>query len=401
MASIVLVWEMGTDLGHVSRLDSLASHLSRCGHSVTAIFSDLNYIKHLYPTPHSAPYRIQQGPGWTDRRLRLSRSPANLSEVLLSVGFYQPQTIADKLVQWQALFSQLQADIIIYDYAPTALLATRKIPCHKINLSDPFSNPPACSPLPLFDRYAKVSEANLAISERKLVSCINQATHKTGLADIEYAHELFAADKTFLLSIPELDPFADLRGSEKYIGPFTNQQAGTLPLTWSRFPEKKVFAYLKPTWPSLEAFLEATSKLPIQARFFIPGAPDTLVKRYQKTNFEIVTTPYDLRELKDCDLVVCHGGHSTLLQSTLSGTPTLLIPLQQEQQSIALKAVDSALALTLAHDIASSEVISSYIEDLLLNEHVRQRAKHCAQHYKQQFSAPALEVVTKYAESLS
>lgn len=401
MASIVLVWEMGTDLGHVSRLDSLASHLSRCGHSVTAIFSDLNYIKHFYPTPHSAPYRIQQGPGWTDRRLRLSRSPANLSEVLLSVGFYQPQTIADKLVQWQALFSQLQADIIIYDYAPTALLATRKIPCHKINLSDPFSNPPACSPLPLFDRYAKVSEANLAVSESKLVSCINQATHKTGLADIQYAHELFAVDKTFLLSIPELDPFSHLRHSENYIGPFTSPQTGKLSLTWSRASEKKVFAYLKPAWPNLEAFLDAASQLPIQGRFFIPGAPDTLLNRYQNTNFEIVTTPYDLSDLKLCDLVVCHGGHSTLLQSTLSGTPALLIPLQQEQQSIALKAVDSALALTLAHNIASPEVIGSCIKDLLLNEHIRQRVKHCAQHYQQQFSIPALEVVANYVESIT
>ena len=400
MARIVLIWEMGADLGHITRMNMLASNLSIRGHKVTAIFSDLSYLTQFYPGPNSASYQILQGPCWPDRRLRLSRSPANLSEVLLSVGFYQPQTIADKLVQWQALFSQLQADVIIYDYAPTALLATRKISCHKINLSDPFSNPPVCSPLPLFDRHAKVSETNLAISESKLVSCINQAAHKTGLTDIQYAHELFAADTTFLLSIPELDPFAHLRRSEKYIGPFTNPQAGKLPLAWNNTTKKKVFAYLKPTWPSLEVFLDAASQLPIQGRFFIPNAPDTLLSRHQKADIEIVTTPYDLSSVRDCDLAVCHGGHSTLLQSSLGGVPTLLIPLQQEQQCIALKAVDSALALALGSDITSPEVIGSCINNVLLSEHLRQKTKSCAQQYQQQFAKPALEFVTEYVESV-
>lgn len=388
------------DLGHFNRLDALAHHLSLRGHSVTAILSDLSAIQEVYSSLQSVPYRIVQGPNWSSRRLRLSRPPANLSEVLLSVGFYQPKILTNKLVQWQALFSQLQADMIIYDYAPTAFFATRKVSCHKINLSDPFSNPPARSPLPRFDRHAKVSEANLTISESKLVDCINQAAYQTGLREIQYAHELFAADKTFLLSIPELDPFAHLRYSEEYIGPFTSPKAGKLPLAWSNSTDKKVFAYLKPAWPNLEAFLEAVSRLRIQGRFFIPDAPEALLHRYQKTNIEIVTMPYDLSSgLKDCDLVICHGGHSTLLQSAVNGVPALLIPLQQEQQTIALKAVDSALALTLAHDIADSEVIGSCINNLLLNENFRQKAKGCAQHYQQQYNSPALEVVTQYVES--
>lgn len=401
MARIVLIWEMGADLGHITRLDMLACHLSNRGHNVTAIFSDLSSISEQYPDLQSAPYRLIQGPSWSDRRLRLSRSPASLSEVLLSVGFYQPQIIADKLVQWQALLDQLQADVIIYDYAPTALLATRKLNCHKINLSDPFSNPPTCSPLPRFDRNAKVSDANLSVSESKLIHSINQATYQTGLMGIQKVHELFAADETFLLSIPELDPFAHLRRGETYIGAFADEATKKNPLQWKKLPAKKVFAYLKPSWPNLEAFLAAISQLSVQGRFFIPGAPNNLLDRYHKADIEIVTSPYDLSSgLKDCDLTVCHGGHSTLLQSVLSGTPALLIPLQQEQQTIALRAVDSALAQTLAHDISSIEVIGTCINNVLLNGHLRRTTQRCADHYGQQFTKPAVEVVTEHVESL-
>lgn len=401
MAKIVLIWEMGADLGHITRLDMLATHLSHRGHNVTAIFSDMSAISEQYPDLQSAPYRLLQGPSWSSRRLRLSRSPANLSEVLLSVGFYQPQIIADKLVQWQALLAQLQADVIIYDYAPTALLATRTLNCHKINLSDPFSNPPACVPLPLFARNANVSDANLSVSENKLIHCINQATYQTGLMGIQKIHELFSADQTFLLSIPELDPFAHLRSGEKYIGAFANKTEKGIPLQWKKLPAKKVFAYLKPSWPNLGAFLTAVSQLAIQGRFFIPGAPDALLNQYCKADIEIVTSPYELSAgLENCDLTVCHGGHSTLLQSVLNGTPALLVPLQQEQQSIALRAVDSALGQTLAHDVGNPEVIVNSINNLLQKGHLKRTAQSCADYYCKHFSKPAIDVVTEHVESL-
>lgn len=401
MTNIVLVWEMGADLGHITRLDALARHLCVRGHTVTAIFSDLREILRIYSPPQIPPYRILQGPSWRDRRLKLSRPPASLTEVLLSVGFYKSQIIAEKLLQWKTLFANLQADVIFFDYAPAAQLAARQYTWHKINLGDPFSTPPAGSPLPLFDVNAKVSDANLMISDQRLLGVVNQALQEMKIAEIQYVHELFSADKTFLLSIPELDPFAHLRASEQYTGPI-NTPANSVHLNWNGNSGKKVFGYLKPAYPHLKEFLQGISKLHVQGRFFIPEAPLEILKQYGQSNIEIATTPYDLSsELEQCDLVVCHGGHSTLLHSVLNGIPTLLIPLQQEQLCVTQKVIASGLAVRLGHGIADTEQISAISQSVLNDADLRHAAQNCALRYKQAFTSPALETITQYVESLS
>lgn len=400
MAKIVLVWEMGADLGHVTRLDALARHLSERGHIVTAIFCDTTGVQQLYPPLTTPPYQIVQGPTWPARHQKLSRPPASLAEVLLSVGFYRAQVIVEKLVHWRTLFANLQADIILYDYAPTALLATRQYPCKRVNLSDPFSKPPACFPLPRFDQTAKVSEQNLATSEQRLVATTNQALREVGLKEIAYAHELFSADKTFLLSIRELDPFAHLRKSdEDYTGQFEIPSSAKRPITWSTGSAKKVFAYLKPSYPQLNNFLKALTRADVQGRFFIPNATSDSLQICRDSNIEIATTPYDLSNLSQCDLTICHSGHSTLLGGILRGVPSLLIPLQQEQMSVARKAVSSGFALILGHGIAEEKDILMPLNQLLVGTGFRRAAQDCAMRYQNHFAKSTLETVVEYVES--
>jgi UDP:flavonoid glycosyltransferase YjiC (YdhE family) len=400
MAKVVLVWEMGADLGHITRLDALARHLCSRGHVVTAIFSDLREIQRIY-SHHNPPYQVLQGPSWTDRRLKLTRPPASLTEVLLSVGFYKSEIVAEKLLQWKTLFADLQADIILFDYAPTAQLAARQYSWHKVNLGDPFSTPPIRSPLPLFDFNAKISDANLMISDQRLVDVINQALRKVELDEIQYAHELFSADKTFLLSIPEIDPFAHWRTSEHYVGLLKTQNNGDVNLNWRDAPGKKVFGYLKPAYPHLKQFLQAVSKLDLQGRFFIPNAPQDLLDQYQQSNIEIVTTPYDISSLEQCDLVVCHGGHSTVLHSVLNGVPVLLIPLQQEQLSVTQKAVTCGLGLWLGHGVSDVEQIRATIQATVTDSSLRLATENCASRSRQCLTSPAMEVITDYVESHS
>jgi UDP:flavonoid glycosyltransferase YjiC (YdhE family) len=398
MAKVVLVWEMGTDLGHISRLDALAQHLCRRGHRVTCIFSDLSQIPRLHTHLKVPPYQILEGPKWQERKQKLSRLPASLTEVLLSVGFYKPQTITEKITQWRKLFADLEPDVILYDYAPTALLATRDLSCPKFNLGDPFSLPPARSPLPLFAHGVKVSEANLLISDRRLVDTINESLRAFSLNEIQYVYEIFSADKTFLLSIPELDPFSFIRNLEHYIGPFHVQQSDCHPLNWENDARKRIFGYLKPLYPQLKEILSAASGLDVQGRFFIPGAPQDLLNTYHNSNIEIVTTPYDLAELKQCDLVICHAGHSTLTQSILNGVPSLLIPLQQEQMCITQKAIFSQLAAGISHQLSDVDGLKTILKNLLNDMSFRHRVENCAEHYRQHLTKSVLDTLTEHIE---
>lgn len=400
MAKVVLVWEMGADLGHVTRLDTLARHLCERGHTVTAIFSDATAIQRISTAATTHFYPILQGPSWPMRRQKLSRPPASLAEVLLSAGFYRSNVIAEKLLHWKALFSKMQADIILYDYAPTALLATRKFTGRRINLSDPFSMPPESVPLPRFDQNAKVSEQNLIISEQRLVAATNEALREVGLDEIAHAYELFKGDKSFLLSIPELDPFSHLRNSDDYIGLLEAPNFEKRKLLWnSRDKAKKVFGYLKPSYPQLNRFLKALGGAHIQGRFFIPDARQDTLDICRESNIEISDTPYDLSNLSECDLAICHAGHSTLLGNVLNGVPTLLIPLQQEQLSVTQKAISGGFALGLGHDIAEERHIISALDQLLHNDSFRRKAQSCAEYYRKRFSKSTLQTIVEYVES--
>lgn len=402
MPKIVVVWEMGADLGHVTRLDTLAKYLVGRGHEVVCIFSDVSEIQRLYPHPKTPPYRLLSGPRWPDKRLKLSRPPANLVEVLLSVGYYKAAIIAAKLADWRAIFAPLQPDIIIYDYAPTALLATRDRNCQKISLDDPFSKPPAIFPLPSFDVNAKVSSANLRVSETRLVDIVNSVLAEFKLGKIAQACDLFATDKSFLLSIPELDPFAHVRTLENYVGLMNDGRSQEkIAPNWNSLSDaKKVFGYLKPTYPKIKVFLACLVEFDIQGRFFIPHASQEVLNICRNSCVEISSRPYDLTQnMEQCDLIVCHGGHSTLLHATLGGVPALIIPLQQEQLSSAQKCVDSGLALGLGGGVENTETIKSMIHAMLYDKSFKPRAQFIADIYRNKFTRPALEIITEYIES--
>ena len=402
MPKIVVVWEMGADLGHVTRLDTLAKYLAGRGHEVVCIFSDVSEIQRLYPRPLTPSYRLLAGPSWPDKHLKLSRPPANLVEVLLSIGYYKPQVIAQKLADWRVIFAELKPDLIIYDYAPTAVLASRDLTCKKIGIDDPFSKPPDIFPLPSFDLNAKVSIANLKISEIRLVDTVNLALAQFQLGKITQASDLFATDKSFLLSIPELDPFSHLRASANYVGLIsTSGSQQKIALNWNtQSSAKKVFVYLKPNYPKIKELLSCLVKFDIQGRFFIPQASQEMLDICRSANnVEISEQPYELaKNLAECDLIICHGGHSTLMQAALCAVPTLIIPLQQEQLSTAQKCVDGGLALAFGSALTDAGKIHSIIHTILSDESFKQRNQLCSDFYKNTFTRSALEIITQYIE---
>lgn len=401
MSNVVLVWELGAELGHITRLNALALELSTRGHSVTCIVSGPEQIQQLYSSQASLPYKILTGPGWPPRSLKLSRQPANLSEVLLAVGYHNPQALAKKIADWRNIIAPHQPDIIVYDYAPTALLATKDYACVKIGLDDPFSKPPNTSPLPPFHQDSNVNLANLRISENKLLAAINQAMRELQLPDIEFVYDIFQTDKSFLLSIPELDPFFDWRGTAEYVGLIEANSDRSIKLDWrSELPIRKVFAYLKPEYPKLHALLAVMAELEIESKIFLPDAAPDTIEKYRNTRLQISDRPYDLsQDLDQSDLVICHGGHATVLGSVIEGVPTLIIPLQQEQLNTAKRCIDSGLGLGLGPGVDNREKITSQIRSLLNDSGYRQRARMCGTKYRNAFLQPAVIKIAEYLES--
>lgn len=397
MSTVVLVWELGGGFGHVTRLKVLADTLSQRGYAVHLIVKDTLSLLQLYPQGAVPDCHIHQAPVWPDKNLKLSREPATSAELLLSLGYYKSQKLSEQLQLWQNLLQSLQPDVVVYDYAPTAVLASRDLHCLKISLHSPFSKPPNVSPMPAFDREQKLSETNLALSEKKFIEVVNQALQERRLPFIRSAYEVFETDLSFLATIPELDLFADFRRADVYLGPLDGGHAVPPP---GRAAQVRVFAYLKPDYPALEALLNELSDMDMTGNLFIPGCPANVVREYQDSELRISVEPLNMQQaLSDSDLVVCHGGHSTVLQSILGGIPVLIVPLHQEQLMTARRVMDMGLGQGLGPVARDSNEIRRRINALIEFKEYRENAMHLREKYRNMTQEAALQTVVSAIEA--
>ncbi len=385
MAKVVLIWEMGADLGHVFGLRSLAVELCQQGHDVTMVLCDTSTFEPVAGKQNTTfPFSIIKAPSPpATKKIKLTRPPANLTELLLVNGYNDADYLATQLLLWRNLIGALNPDVIVYDFAPTALLASRDMACKKITLGSPFTMPPLLHPLPSFNLDGKVSDNNLRISENKFIQMVNKALALISLEPIHFACEVFAADDQFVASIPELDPYRQWRKLPQYVGAITSNVVMGKSLDWqTASSQKKIFVYLKPTYTPLEFLLEVLDQLGVEAKVFVPNIPKHIIDKFTHSQLTISPTPFLLGEdLSACDLVICHGGNGTLTSSVLHGAPCLIIPQQQEQLSNAHQCIAAGLGLGLGPHVIDKEKISSLLNRLLTAPEFKQAASACQRKY--------------------
>lgn len=145
MATILLTWELGGGIGHLTRLRPIGQELIKRGHTVVAALRDLTHVEQILGDTgisyFAAPLRMLDRPKPFDP----SHSYAHL---LANVGFLEPQTLRTTFRAWNAIFDVVRPGLVIADHSPSALLALRGrgIPC--VNVGTGFITPPAAAQLP-------------------------------------------------------------------------------------------------------------------------------------------------------------------------------------------------------------------------------------------------------------
>ena len=399
MPNISLVWEMGEGLGHITRLKAIADKLQSMGYSITLLLKDPEQFQKFFSSDVSPEYRIIQAPTWPEKQAKLSRKPANLSELLLANGYHDTNKLAEKIQSWRQHLLSLHPDVVLFDYAPTALLAVRDCPFIKIGLDDPFSTPPNSQPLPSFDTDQRLSKANLIASDTMLVKSINQSLQLCKLPAITSAADVFNTDKSFLLSVKEIDPFADLRSPPQYYGCITTDNHKNKQLEWPHnSSRKKVFAYLKPNYPKLKPFLDGLSQLHVEARVFIPGLKLGAYNNFEHAHVHLSSQAYDLSTCEELDLIICHGGHSTVFNAMRNGVPALYIPLQQEQLATAQQSIRNGLGLGLGPHVGDADKIKAVLNELIFTKLYSDRAKQHQKNYQTLFKETAIKKIIEFIE---
>jgi UDP:flavonoid glycosyltransferase YjiC (YdhE family) len=374
MARILFAWELGGELGHALACATLANTLALRGHRIALAFRDLAPLAYL---PEAKGFDTLQAP-YARSEGRLGERPVSYAEILLDNGYREPRVLIELVRGWDALLEKSQPDLVVADYAPTALLAARIRGVRRVTYGNGFFTPPPLSPIPPYRFDEPVDPARVKAAEAAVLATVNAALAAFGSAPLARLADLFEAQENFLCTLPELDHYGE-RPTSGYWGPRHRFDRGA-EVAWPTAGGKRIFVYVKTSMPRLDALLELLAAGTHRVVAFIPGLDPARRERLASRVRLVVERPVRLDALmRGCDLVVCHGGEMAA-GILLAGVPELLFPMHYEQYLTArrLEQVGSAAWVGAA---APVERMREAFAALLANPGYAAAAKAFAKRY--------------------
>ncbi len=205
MAHIHFAWELGGGLGHAGRIKPLAIEALRRGHRVTISLRDLVHT-HVMLSGIGAP-RLQ-APIFTHVVHGVPSPAVNLAEILLTCGYLNAQALQGLFAGWRGLLGELKPDLVVGDYAPTAMLAARSLGLPSTGLGIGFYLPPPNQPMPSLRDWERPQPGRLASAEQQMLTAINTVLADVDTAPLQYPAQCLGGDVPLLLTWPELGVWA-------------------------------------------------------------------------------------------------------------------------------------------------------------------------------------------------
>ena len=240
MSRILLTWELGLNLGHLTRLLPVAQQLKADGHTVLVASRDIQAAATVLGP---AGILFVQAPHLPNG-IPLAHRATGYADVLLSQGWSNRSALWGLTQGWLNLFRMFSPDKLILDYSPTVTLAARiaKIPC--VLVGNGFELPPTTDPLPPFPGFSWATPDKAAQSERLAVTNANEVLTAYRSAQIAALRDLVMDQIRLFATFPELDHYGE-RVDARYIGPLWGRLIGPR-VDWPDGNGPKVFACLRP-----------------------------------------------------------------------------------------------------------------------------------------------------------
>ena len=331
MSRILIAWELGTGYGHVDGYVRIAQQLRERGHDVSFALKDLSRAEKLLGE-HG--FRLIQAPVWLPPRPE-NLPPANeLVGILSGIGYLDTRALTGMLKGWRFLFDAAKPDLVLFDHAPTALLASRGRAFARAVIGTGFTCWPAIDGLPALNKG--VSAAQIKQSEEHITQVMNSALARLGDAPpLSTLADLHKEATALLCTLPTLDPFRKYRSNGRYMGLALATEGGA-DYRWRRRKPHRIFAYLKYEDPRSRRALYELCSVKGELLVHVPSLDSAEAERLRAAGANVSMEPLNVQAImKDCDLVVCHAGHAMTATALLNGTPLLLLPGQTEQLTTA------------------------------------------------------------------
>lgn len=351
MATVLCVWELGGNLGHLSNLLLPIEVALAQGHKVVLAARQLHHAASVFG---DLPITYLQAPCKQEFVLADQSAFPSYTHLLARQCFSSVDELQMLVRAWRSIFDLVKPELVLFEHSPTALIAAWGQPFKKVVLGNGFTLPPLqpdpSAPFVPFPTTALAPQVKQGLQhdDGEVLKLINLALQKTGGPALPHLHAMFSqADARLLMTWPALDPYGE-RPDERYLGVEAPQKRESP--SWPQGAGHKVFGYLQ-AFPSLEFLLRDLLAAGVAALLFVRNLPPALREKYGGVNIRFLDRPVDLNSIAmEAKWVITHGNHSTTAQFMQAGVPQLIIPPHQEQLFTAMRMAQAGAAIVAYQD---------------------------------------------------
>lgn len=376
MSNILLAWEFGENWGHLSRDLPVARQLRVAGHQVLCAVYDTRIAAEILG-PAAIPF--VQAP--LSRRIARTTKPIEgYAEMLIVGGYGERDTLRGLISGWLGLFELFTPDVVVIDYAPTALLAARIAGVPMVLTGSGFELPPPSSPLPSFCTWQEPSVQRQLLAEEVALRNINHVLAHLRTKPLTQFADIFHGEHKILTTFPELDHYG-ARSEQIYAGPIY-EMSHTQPVGWNEAGTgPRIFAYLRPWVPHVEDLLHALELSGANVICAFPGVSATQMSRFHSPLMQIFPLAVSIEPLlSSADLVIGYGS-GIVAVALLAGVPLLVIPRWSEQYLTAIR-VEALGAGLFVREKPTQATYSSVITTLITQASFKAAAQRFAKKYE-------------------
>lgn len=395
MGRMLLAWELGSNLGHLSRLLPLASGLKERGHEVLVSVRDLGLATEVL-----APVGVRFIQSPADGRARPSpRQPQSYADVLLMQGWESMPRLWGLVQAWGNLFRLFRPAALVLDYAPTALLAARilRLPCALLGTG--FELPPLKVPLGPFPGFEGVTAENARAADAQALQSANRVLEAYQAGPLATLCELFRTECRWLTTFAELDQYGS-RSGEIYVGPIGIVDRGE-PVTWPPGFRHRVLAYLRPGMPDPLRILRALAgERDAAVICAAPGMSPEISEGLGRPGFQFIPRPVSFPGLlPHASILVSYAPAGSVAQALLEGVPQLMAPAHVEAQMTAVRVEALGAGLMLRAEATEREIVTA-LRRVLDERRFKVRALDFATRYRAFDRAAACDRIVVEIERL-
>lgn len=332
----IFVWELGDGLGHAVRLLRIAEKLREDGARCLFVVRNLEvggaFIRrHGFSVLQAPVARIEaiRGPD--------TNQPVSVGDILGSIGFASVERLAPLVDAWSALFELVPPDLVVSDYAPTANLALFGGSAKVVVIGDGFTLPPVGD-----SEFRPFRRARPAYAEALIRDVVARVQADRGRPAPDRLPALFAGDRHFVITLPELDQWSAFR-AEPAVGPLESIDGPV-----SAVPTVDYFCYISVDYQFSERVLEGLAASGRTGTVYLRDATTAQREAWRVKGLTMHDGPRDIREeAARCRALIHHGGVGMCEQALGLGRPQVLVPRHYEQTSNARRLMDLGCAVAL------------------------------------------------------